>query len=84
MFEHWLDVFVVDEETLAEIKQILVLDYILAINMEQLLTLMLLGEIVIFIKALLLGKKIEAKEKVWLLLVMKFGLELILQLLVKW
>ena len=30
------------EETLAEVKQILALDYILAINMEQLLTLMML------------------------------------------
>lgn len=44
---------------------------------------MLLGEIAIFIKVLLLGKKIEAKEKVFILLVMTFGLELMLQLLKK-
>jgi len=52
--------------------------------MERLLTLMLLlGEIAILIKVLLLGKKIETKEKMCLLLVMKFGLKLMLQLLAK-
>ncbi len=72
------------DETLTEIKEIVVLDYILSINIEQLLSLMLLsGEIAVFIKELLLSKKIEAKEKVCLLLVMKFGLELTLQLLAK-
>ena len=45
---------------------------------------MLLGEIAILIRVLPLGKRIEAKEKVFLLLVMKFGLELMLQLLAKY